>query len=77
MFLKVLLLILTTKIGVLIVGLLTMVLMLKGLGVEGRGLLAGLLIYPQLLVSLLEGGMRQTATLYLGKKNRICRYCYG
>ena len=68
MFLKVLLLILTTKIGVLIVGLLTMVLMLKGLGVEGRGLLAGLLIYPQLLVSLLEGGMRQTATLYLGKK---------
>ena len=68
MFLKNLLQILTTKIGVLVVGLLTMILMVKGLGVDGRGVLAALLIYPQLFVSLLEGGMRQTATLYLGKK---------
>ena len=57
-----------TKILVLLLGLVGTVLISRGLGAEGRGLLAALLIYPQLLVSIFEGGMRQATVLFLGKK---------
>jgi len=57
-----------TKIIVLLLGLVGTVFISRGLGADGRGLLAALLIYPQLLVSVFEGGMRQAAMLYLGKK---------
>lgn len=57
-----------TKVIVLFLGLIGTVLISRGLGAEGRGLLAALLIYPQLLVSIFEGGMRQATVLFLGKK---------
>jgi len=57
-----------TKIIVLLLGLVGTVLISRGLGADGRGMLAALLIYPQLLVSVFEGGMRQSTVLFLGKK---------
>ena len=57
-----------TKIIVLLLGLVGTVLISRGLGADGRGMLAALLIYPQLLVSVFEGGMRQATLLFLGKK---------
>lgn len=50
------------------IGLISAILVARALGPEGRGLLAAVLIYPQLLVAITEGGMRQSAVLFLGKK---------
>lgn len=57
-----------TKIIVLVLGLIGTVFISRGLGADGRGMLAALLIYPQLLVSVFEGGMRQATMFFLGKK---------
>lgn len=56
-----------TKLLILVLGLLGTVAVSRALGAEGRGLVAALLIYPQLLVSVFEGGMRQASIYYLGK----------
>jgi O-antigen/teichoic acid export membrane protein len=57
-----------TKIIVVVLSVAGVIILARGLGPENRGLLAALLIYPQLLIALTEGGMRQAATFYLGKK---------
>lgn len=46
---------------------LTSVVLARQLGPDGRGLLAAILVYPGLLISLFEGGIRQSATFHLGK----------
>src|SRR5690606_15914759 len=46
----------------------SVIILARGLGVEGRGLLAAILIYPQLLVAIAEGGMRQSAVYYMGRR---------
>ncbi|MFC4701982.1 oligosaccharide flippase family protein [Glaciecola siphonariae] len=58
----------STRIFVLSIGLISAVLIARGLGAEGRGIYAALLVYPALLVTLTEGGMRQAAIFYIGKK---------
>tara|TARA_R110000751_G_scaffold3930_5_gene18531 strand:- start:64409 stop:65707 length:1299 start_codon:yes stop_codon:yes gene_type:complete len=57
-----------TKIVVLALTLISSVIIARTLGADGRGLIALALIYPQLMLSIMEGGMRQSATYYLGKK---------
>lgn len=57
-----------TKMVVILFAVGGVIILARGLGPENRGLLAALLIYPQLLISLTEGGMRQAATFYIGKK---------
>src|SRR5690606_29512452 len=57
-----------TKIFVILLAVGSVIILARGLGPENRGLLAALLIYPQLLIALTEGGMRQAATFYIGKK---------
>lgn len=57
-----------TKIAVVLLAVGSVIILARGLGPENRGLLASLLIYPQLLIALTEGGMRQAATFYIGKK---------
>ncbi|WP_334061779.1 oligosaccharide flippase family protein [Alteromonas genovensis] len=57
-----------TKVFVLFVGLFSSILVARALGAEGRGIMAAVLIYPQLLVAITEGGMRQAAVLYLGQR---------
>lgn len=57
-----------TKIVVILLSIVGVIILARGLGPENRGLLAALLIYPQLLIALTEGGMRQAATFYVGKK---------
>lgn len=57
-----------TKVFILFLSLLCIVLLAKSLGAEGRGLLAVLLVYPQLMISLTEGGMRQATTIFIGRK---------
>lgn len=57
-----------TKIVVLVLTLISSVIIARALGADGRGLIALALIYPQLMLSIMEGGMRQSATYFLGKK---------
>lgn len=45
-----------------------MVLLARILGAEGRGLLAAILVYPQIMLALSEGGMRQAAINFIGQK---------
>ena len=40
----------------------------RSLGVEGRGILAGVMVYPSLFLSLAQMGVRQSSTYYLGKR---------
>lgn len=58
----------STKIVVLFLSVVSVVLLARALGPEGRGLLAAALIYPQLLIAITEGGMRQAATFFIGQK---------
>jgi len=58
----------STKVSILLISVVSIILLARVLGSEGRGLLAAALIYPQLLTSLSEGGMRQAAVLFLGKE---------
>ncbi len=44
------------------------VILARALNAEGRGILAAALIYPQLLLAITEGGMRQAATYFIGQK---------
>ena len=44
------------------------VILARGLGPEGRGVLAGIMVYPMLLQGLLEGGLRQSAIYQIGKR---------
>jgi O-antigen/teichoic acid export membrane protein len=67
-FVKNIIAVFSTKIFVLLIGLIGSVLIARGLGVEGRGIYAALLIYPSLLNAITEGGMRQAAIIFIGKK---------
>lgn len=58
-----------TKIVVILLSLFTMVILAKALGPEDRGVLALLLVFPQLFVSLAEGGMRQATVYYTGQQS--------
>lgn len=67
-FVKNIISVFSTKVFVLLIGLISAVLIARGLGVEGRGIYAALLVYPTILITLTEGGMRQAAIFYIGKK---------
>ncbi|WP_448249751.1 oligosaccharide flippase family protein [Thalassotalea agariperforans] len=58
----------SSKIVVLVLTFLGSVVLARALSPEGRGILAAALIYPQLLLALTEGGMRQAAIYYIGQK---------
>lgn len=57
-----------TKLVIILCGLAATVFVSRALGAEGRGLVAAVLIYPQLLLSVFEGGMRQASIYFLGKR---------
>lgn len=57
-----------TKIAVIGLSVLSVIIQARALGPDARGLLAMLLIYPQLLTSVAEGGMRQATVYYVGRK---------
>lgn len=59
---------LISKFTVLILSIFVVFAQAKGLGSEQRGLLAMILLFPQLLVSITDGGMRQAVSFLLGKK---------
>lgn len=59
----------TTKMVVILLSLFSVVILAKALGPEGRGILALLLIYPQLFISIAEGGMRQATVYYTGQQS--------
>lgn len=58
-----------TKIIVILLSVFSVVILAKALGPEGRGILAMLLIYPQLFTSIAEGGMRQATVYYTGRQS--------
>lgn len=66
-----------SKIFILALSLGGSVILARGLGPDGRGLLAFLLVYPGLLTPLLEGGIRQAATFYVGKNKDPIEYILG
>ncbi|WP_282145632.1 oligosaccharide flippase family protein [Alteromonas stellipolaris] len=66
-----------TKVFVLFVGLISAVLLARALGAEGRGIVAAVLIYPNLLIAITEGGMRQSAVLFLGQNKAPDSYIIG
>ncbi|MBY7845278.1 oligosaccharide flippase family protein [Vibrio fluvialis] len=53
---------------VFILAFVVMLLQARALGAETRGVLAALLVLPNLFVIIAEGGMRQASTYFLGKK---------
>ena len=65
MFLKNIMSVFGSKVGVVLTTLLVSIILARGLGVADRGVLASILIFPQLMIALLEGGMRQAATYYI------------
>ncbi|MFD3319287.1 polysaccharide biosynthesis C-terminal domain-containing protein [Alteromonas macleodii] len=58
----------STQMLSLFVGLLSTIIVARFLGAEGRGMLAAVFVYPQLFSALVEGGMRQAAMYFTGKK---------
>ncbi|HVK99619.1 MAG TPA: polysaccharide biosynthesis C-terminal domain-containing protein [Dongiaceae bacterium] len=58
-----------TKIAVIGLSILSVVIQANALGPAGRGVLAMLLIYPQLFTSIAEGGMRQATVYYVGRQS--------
>lgn len=59
--------VLSSKVLMTLCSLMTGAILARGLGVEDRGILAGIVIFPQLFTSLFEGGVRQSAMHFLGK----------
>ena len=57
-----------TKIVVIGLSIFSVVIQANALGPAGRGVLAMLLIYPQLFTSIAEGGMRQATVYYVGRQ---------
>lgn len=57
-----------TKVVVLLLSLTGIIVLSRSLGAEGQGVYATLLVVPLLLVNLFDGGMRQSATYFLGRK---------
>lgn len=58
----------SSNIMVLVLTFLGSVILARALSAEGRGILAAALIYPQLLLAITEGGMRQAAVYFIGQK---------
>lgn len=58
-----------SKFSVLLLSILVVVVQARALGPEDRGLLAALLVLPQLFISITDGGMRQSVTYFIGKKS--------
>lgn len=57
-----------TKIVVIGLSIFSVVIQANALGPTGRGVLAMLLIFPQLFTSIAEGGMRQATVYYVGQQ---------
>lgn len=57
-----------TKLFVLLLSFISIVILARGLGADGRGALAAILVYPQLALALTEGGMRQAAINFIGNR---------
>lgn len=57
-----------SKVVFISVGFVTGVIITRWLGPEGRGIYAALLVYPNLLVTLAELGIRQATAFYIGQK---------
>jgi O-antigen/teichoic acid export membrane protein len=60
--------VLGNRVFIIIISFATSILLARYLGPEGKGLMVSLLVYPTLLVSLAELGIRQSATYLIGKK---------
>jgi len=60
--------VLGNRVFIIIITFATSILLARYLGPEGKGLMTALLVYPTLLVSLAELGIRQSATYLIGKK---------
>ena len=60
--------VLGNQVFIIIITFATSILLARYLGPEGKGLMTALLVYPTLLVSLAELGIRQSATYLIGKK---------
>jgi O-antigen/teichoic acid export membrane protein len=58
----------SSKMVVLVLTFIGAVILARALSAEGRGILAAALIYPQLLLAITEGGMRQAAIYFIGQK---------
>lgn len=58
----------TNRFLVMMVSFCTGVVLARSLGAEGRGLIAAVLVYPMMFLSLTEMGVRQSAVFYLGKQ---------
>jgi O-antigen/teichoic acid export membrane protein len=58
----------SSKMVVLVLTFIGSVILARALSAEGRGILAAALIYPQLLLAITEGGMRQAAVYFIGQK---------
>ncbi|MFT5002281.1 MAG: O-antigen/teichoic acid export membrane protein [Polaribacter sp.] len=58
----------SSKMVVLVLTFIGSVILARALSAEGRGILAAALIYPQLLLAITEGGMRQAAIYFIGQK---------
>ncbi|HHF0560598.1 TPA: hypothetical protein ACPHT1_004801, partial [Vibrio antiquarius] len=58
-----------SKFTVLILSVFVVFVQAKALGAEQRGMLAMILLLPQLFVSITDGGMRQAISYLLGKKS--------
>jgi O-antigen/teichoic acid export membrane protein len=61
-------LVFSSKMVVLVLTFIGSVILARALSAEGRGILAAALIYPQLLLAITEGGMRQAAIYFIGQK---------
>lgn len=60
--------VLGNRVFIIIIAFATSILLARYLGPEGKGLMTALLVYPTLLVSLAELGIRQSATYLIGRK---------
>jgi|LSQX01.2.fsa_nt_gb O-antigen/teichoic acid export membrane protein len=60
--------VLGNRVFIIIITFATSILLARYLGPEGKGLMTALLVYPALLVSLAELGIRQSATYLIGKR---------
>ncbi|WP_083914669.1 flippase [Alkalispirochaeta alkalica] len=57
----------TSKIAVLLISFVNGVLLARLLGPEGKGVVAAILVYPGLLISLFELGIRQSVIYHIGR----------
>src|SRR5688572_331785 len=76
-FLKDLIAIFQSKIAVILFGIITSIITARYLGPEGNGVIAALLVYPSLFMSIGSLGIRQSTTYYVGQNKNTVEEIYG